>query len=116
MSRQKRYGSEREIQNEINRCKQLAAEALAEAEVKEREIKEGKEYIAKFNDSKNRDERNMANWWVSQIPSIRLLAMKAAKRGNNYNTRVNTVLKDVLARFRTNMLPMERNEDVGVVE
>jgi hypothetical protein len=103
MSKKKRYETEEEIQAEIERCKR-AVFALAEAESKEAEIKEGKEYIAKFGDSKKQVESERVNWLIANIPTWRLEFKKLTKRASNYENRVNTVLKDLLlTRCRTKL-------------
>lgn len=116
MSKQKRYTTEAEILAEIERCKTLGQKANADALFKEREIKNAKEFVSKHHDSDDEKKRSHAAYFQELIPEWRLEVGRLNRRAERYlETRMET-MKDVLARFRTTLLPVEGNTDESVVE
>lgn len=114
MSRkQKRWTSEAQILDAIDRCVRLEVDATAEAMKIEAHLADNKRTIALLEGgSMKRHDREQVDLLRAEIPILRLELSKANKRATRYEARRLGPLKNILAKFNTALLPGETDEAV----
>lgn len=107
MKTQRHYTTEKEILDEIERCKRLSAVWMETASSLDKLIADSLAGLPKLNEQ-------AANELLKEINQWRDEAEQANRNSNKWAVRVSVTLKDTLARFRT--APLFDKDNLSVVE
>ena len=101
----KRWTSEAELLDEIDRNQAAGAAKLKEAEANEQELERCKQFIAKHETSNNRVTQMKVNSARARIPTLNRDALKCRKRATTHLETKAQRLKEQLGVFRTTTMP-----------